>query len=172
MRTRRRILVLEAAEVEVAPVAIPTPAAAVLIPVSVAPPGGAVAIEDVPLKALDILVVIVAQKLKKKVDEISLSKSIKDLVGGIAPEKGEELPLDELGSALGSAHSGSLGKYTNGMVSRMVSSKLPGGFNASAVKAYLSKSWGLGPSRVDGVLLLATTMEPAKRIGSEPEAKT
>jgi fatty acid synthase subunit alpha, fungi type len=54
----------------------------------------------------------------------------------------------------------------------MVSSKLPGGFNASAVKAYLSISWGLGPSRADGILLLATTMEPAKRIGSEPEAKT
>jgi fatty acid synthase subunit alpha, fungi type len=179
----------EAAGVEAAPVATPTPAATTPTPVAVTPPGGAVAIEDVPIKALDILVVIVAQKLKKKVDEISLSKSIKDLVGGkstlqneilgdlqqefsAAPEKGEELPLDELGSALGSAHSGSLGKYTNGMVSRMVSSKLPGGFNASAVKAYLSKSWGLGSSRADGVLLLATTMEPAKRIGSEPEAKT
>jgi fatty acid synthase subunit alpha, fungi type len=58
----------------------------------------------------------VAQKLKKQVDEIPLSKSVKDLVGvggkstlqneilgdlqqefASAPEKGEELPLEELG---------------------------------------------------------------------------
>jgi fatty acid synthase subunit beta len=28
--------------------------------------------------------------------------------------------------------------------------------------AYLSKSWGLGSSRSDGVLLLETTLEPPK----------
>jgi 3-oxoacyl-ACP reductase-like protein len=55
---------------------------------------------------------------RKKVDEIPLSKCIEDLVGGkstlqneilgdlqleftSAPEKGEELPLEELVSALG-----------------------------------------------------------------------
>ncbi|OBZ72636.1 Fatty acid synthase subunit alpha [Grifola frondosa] len=49
---------------------------------------------------------------------------------------------------------------------------MPGGFNLSAIKAYLSKAWGLGPSRADGVLLLGTTMEPAKRLGSEADART
>jgi fatty acid synthase subunit alpha len=48
---------------------------------------------------------------------------------------------------------------------------MPGGFNSSVIKGYLSKSWGLGPSREDGVLLLGTTMEPTKRLGSEAEAK-
>ena len=38
--------------------------------------------EDVPIKAINILLIIVAQKLKKRMDEIPLSKSIKDLVGG------------------------------------------------------------------------------------------
>jgi fatty acid synthase subunit alpha len=110
---------------------------------SVAPPvpsGPSVAIEDVPIKAVDILLVVVAQKLKKKVNEIPLSKSIKDLVGGkstlqneiigdlqnefaSAPDKGEELPLEELGSALATGHSGSLGKYTTGLVSRMISTQ-------------------------------------------------
>jgi fatty acid synthase subunit alpha len=47
-------------------------------PVSSSP---SIVIEDAPIKAVDILTVIVAQKLKK-VDEIPLSKSIKDLVGG------------------------------------------------------------------------------------------
>jgi len=74
-------------------------------------------VDDVPIKANDILNVIVAQKLKK-VEEVPLSKSIKDLVRGkstlqneilgdlqmeftSAPEKGEELPLEELDAALG-----------------------------------------------------------------------
>ncbi|TFK33214.1 fatty acid synthase [Crucibulum laeve] len=165
--------------------------AATAAPVASAPPasGPVASIEDVPIKALDILIVIVAQKLKKKVDEVPLTKTIKDLVGGkstlqneilgdlqqefsSAPEKGEELPLEELGSALGTGFSGVLGKYSTGLVSRLVGGKMPGGFNASAIKSYLSKSWGLGPSRADGVLLLATTLEPAKRLASEAEAKS
>ncbi|KAI0941408.1 hypothetical protein AcW1_003308 [Taiwanofungus camphoratus] len=48
---------------------------------------------------------------------------------------------------------------------------MPGGFNMSAIKSYLSKTWGLGPSRGDGVLILGTTMEPSKRLASEVDAK-
>ena len=58
-------------------------AAAAPAPVAVAASTGPVAsIEDVPVKAIDILLVIIAQKLKKRIDEIPLSKTIKDLVGG------------------------------------------------------------------------------------------
>ncbi|KAK0213643.1 fatty acid synthase alpha subunit-like protein, partial [Armillaria fumosa] len=167
-------------EEEVVAESVPVHSAPVPTPIA-ASSGPAAAIEDAPIKALDILHVIVAQKLKKSVSEVPLSKSIKDLneiLGDLqlefssAPEKGEELPLEELGSALSSSFGGALGKYTSGLVSRMVGGKMPGGFNSSAVKAHLSKSWGLGPSRSDGVLLLATTMEPPKRLASEPEAKT
>jgi fatty acid synthase subunit alpha len=170
--------------------ALPSPAS---LPVAVSGPPSAgapvAAISDEPLVALDTLRVIIAQKLKKKVDEIPLTKTIKDLVGGkstlqneilgdlqlefsSAPEKGEELPLDELGAALSAGYSGTLGKYTSGMISRLVAGKMPGGFNVSAIKGYLSKTWGLGPLRGDGVLLLAVTQEPAKRLGSEAEAKS
>ncbi|TIC66451.1 hypothetical protein E3Q02_01872 [Wallemia mellicola] len=172
----------------------PTPAAPVPTPAAAAPApapsaGGAPAdIPDEPLKATDTLRIIIAQKLKKGVSEVQLGKSIKDLVGGKstlqneilgdlqtefgnAPEKGEELPLDELGSALNVGYSGSLGKFTAGLVSRMVGSKMPGGFNLSSVKTHLSKTWGLGPQRQEAALLFAVTMEPAKRLGSEPEAK-
>ena len=81
-----------------------TPVAVIAAPIS---NHTAVAIEDEPLKATDTLRTIVAQKLKKKPEEVPLSKSIKDLVGGkstlqneilgdlqlefsSAPEKGEE----------------------------------------------------------------------------------
>ena len=49
---------------------------------------------------------------------------------------------------------------------------MPGGFNASAIKSYLLKSWGLGPSCSDSVLLLAMTLEPPKCLGSEVEVKS
>jgi fatty acid synthase subunit alpha, fungi type len=155
----------------------PTPA-----PIAVsAPSGPATSVEDVPIKANDVLNVIVAQKLKK-VDEVPVSKSIKELVGGkstlqneflgdLQMEFGEELPLEELGAALDVGYSGSLGKCTSGLISRMVSGKMPGGFNITSIKGHLSKAWGLGPSRFDVVLLLGITMEPAKRLGSEAEAK-
>ena len=48
---------------------------------------------------------------------------------------------------------------------------IPGGFNTSSIKGYLAKTWGLGPSRSDGVLLLATTLEPPKHLASKAEAK-
>jgi fatty acid synthase subunit alpha len=177
----------EAAPTAAAPTAPAAAPAAVATP---APPaGGAAAVADAPITATEVLAVIVAQKLKKGVNEIPMSKSIKDLVGGkstmqneilgdlqlefaSAPEKGEELPLEELGSALAANFAGSLGKYTTGLVSRVVGGKMPGGFNMTAIKGHLSRAWGLGPSRSDGALLLGTTMEPPKRLGSEAEAKT
>lgn len=166
--------------VTAAPVAVAAPAASA---------GPAVAVPDEPLKAVETLRVLVAQGLKKPLSEVPLSKAIKDLVGGkstlqnellgsaqaefgSAPDKAEEMPLDELGAALGSSYSGTLGKHTSGLVSRLIGSKMPGGFGMSGVKSHLTKAWGLGPGRIDGVLLMAVTMEPSKRLGSEAEAKT
>ncbi|CAE6423597.1 unnamed protein product [Rhizoctonia solani] len=172
------------------PAAASAPVAAPVVTAPVVPAGGAAAaIPDEPLKAVDTLRVIIAQKLKKRVDEVPISKAIKDLVGGkstlqneilgdlqlefsSAPEKGEELPLDELGAALSVGYTGALGKHTNGLVSRMIGGKMPGGFNATTAKTHLSKTWGLGPARSDAALLLGVTMEPAKRLGSEAEAKS
>ncbi|EPQ27448.1 uncharacterized protein PFL1_04986 [Pseudozyma flocculosa PF-1] len=176
---------------ESAPAAAAAPVAAAPAPSAPAPASGGGAAADVPdepLKAVDTVRAILAQKLKKSIADVPLSKSIKDSVGGKSvlsnelvsdllaefgnlPERGEELPLEELGGALQAGYSGALGKHTSGLVTRVVGGKLPGGFNMSSVKAHLQKTWGLGPGRTDGVLLVATTMEPAKRLGSEPEAK-
>ncbi|CCO34690.1 fatty acid synthase subunit alpha, fungi type [Rhizoctonia solani AG-1 IB] len=54
----------------------------------------------------------------------------------------------------------------------MIGGKMPGGFNVTTAKAHLNKTWGLGPARSDAALLLGVTMEPAKRLGSEAEAKS
>jgi fatty acid synthase subunit alpha, fungi type len=59
--------------------------AAAAAPVAAAPPpssGPAAAVADEPVSATDVLRAIVAQKLKKPLLDIPLSKAIKDLVGG------------------------------------------------------------------------------------------
>ncbi len=163
----------EEAEAEAAPAAEASASAPVAAaPVAAAAPapaaasGGAAAAEvpDEPLKAVDTVRAILAQKLKKSISEVPLSKSIKDSVGGKSvlsnelvsdllaefgnlPERGEELPLEELGGALQAGYSGNLGKTTSSLITRTVGGKLPGGFNLSAVKSHFQKAWGLGAGR-------------------------
>jgi fatty acid synthase subunit alpha, fungi type len=85
---------------DVAPAIALAPVQTAAAPVTV-PSGPAMSVDDVPIKANDVLNVIVAQKLKKKVEEVPLSKSIKDLVGGKSTLQNEILgdPQMELTSA-------------------------------------------------------------------------
>ncbi len=66
-----------------APTSAPAGAAA---PAAAAPPppsaGPAAAVADAPVSAVDIVRSLIAQKLKKPLSDIPLSKAIKDLVGG------------------------------------------------------------------------------------------
>lgn len=65
------------------PAAASAPAAAA--PVAAAPAAGAgpaAQVPDVPVQAVEIVHTLVAQKLKKSLADVPLSKAIKDLVGG------------------------------------------------------------------------------------------
>lgn len=62
-----------------APAQSSAPAAAPLPPSS----GPAAAVDDAPVQAVDIVRALIAQKLKKPLADIPLSKAIKDLVGGM-----------------------------------------------------------------------------------------
>lgn len=63
------------------------PAAAAAAPIAVAAPppsaGPAAAVADAPVTAVDIVRSLIAQKLKKGLNDVPLSKAIKDLVGGM-----------------------------------------------------------------------------------------
>ncbi|KAH7070174.1 hypothetical protein FB567DRAFT_507214 [Paraphoma chrysanthemicola] len=163
-------------------------AAAAPIAAPAAGTGPAAQVPDAPVTATDILRALVAQKLKKPLMDIPLSKAIKDLVGGKStlqneilgdlgkefgstPEKPEDTPLDELGASMQATFNGSIGKQSSSLIARMVSSKMPGGFNITAVRKHLETRWGLAQGRQDGVLLLAITNEPAARLGSEADGK-
>lgn len=178
------------------PVAAAAPAAAPIqtaapVPIpTAAPTTAAAAITDEPIKPIQIIHALIAHKLKKPIEQISLSKTIKDLVGGKStvqneivgdlgkefagatlPDKPEELPLEELADAIPtSANGGSLGKHTTSLVARLISAKFSGGLGVTKVKKYLSDRWGLGTGRQDAVLVLALTLEPKARFGSESES--
>ena len=66
--------------------AAPNPSSAPAQSSAPAPPppssGPAAAVDDTPVQAVDIVRSLIAQKLKKPLAEIPLSKAIKDLVGG------------------------------------------------------------------------------------------
>lgn len=62
--------------------ATPPAAAAPVVTAPVQSSGPAAQVPDAPVSAVDILRALVAQKLKKPLLEIPLSKAIKDLVGG------------------------------------------------------------------------------------------
>ncbi|KAF1921272.1 hypothetical protein BDU57DRAFT_510005 [Ampelomyces quisqualis] len=166
----------------------PAAAAAAPVAASAASAGPAAQVPDEPVTATDILRALVAQKLKKPLMDIPLSKAIKDLVGGKStlqneilgdlgkefgstPEKPEDTPLDELGASMQQTFNGQLGKQSASLIARMVSSKMPGGFNITAVRKHLETRWGLAQGRQDAVLLLAITNEPAARLGSEADGK-
>ena len=69
--------------VEGAPATSSAPAAPAAAPIpQAAGSGPAAAVPDAPVTAVEILRVLVAQKLKKPLADIPLSKAIKDLVGG------------------------------------------------------------------------------------------
>ncbi|KAI1082891.1 hypothetical protein F5B20DRAFT_530768 [Whalleya microplaca] len=169
----------------------PAPAAASAAVAAAPPPpsaGPAEAVPDTPVTALEIVRALIAQKLKKPFLEVPLGKAIKDLVGGKStlqneilgdlgkefgstPEKPEDTPIDELSGLMQATFNGQLGKQSQSLIARLISSKMPGGFNMTSARKYLESRWGLGPGRQDGVLTLAMTMEPPARLGSENDAK-
>ncbi|KAJ2655117.1 fatty acid synthase alpha subunit Lsd1 [Coemansia sp. RSA 1199] len=83
------------------------------------------------------------------------------------PDKAEDIPLKELGATIGT--SSGLGKCTQPLVTRMLSTKMPGGFSATQVRDHLQTVYGLGQQRQDAVLLMALTMEPATRLSSNSD---
>ncbi|RKF59343.1 Fatty acid synthase subunit alpha [Erysiphe neolycopersici] len=155
---------------------IATPANTVPVPLAAGP---VAQIPDAQVSAIDIVRTLVAQKLKKPLLEVPLSKSTlqNEILGdlgkefGSTPEKPEDTPLDELGASMQATFNGQLGKQSSSLIARLISSKMPGGFNITTARKYLESRWGLASGRQDAVLLLALTMEPPARLGTDIEAK-
>ncbi|EEA22510.1 3-oxoacyl-[acyl-carrier-protein] synthase, putative [Talaromyces marneffei ATCC 18224] len=148
----------------------------------------AATVDDIPMTATDIVIVVVAQKLRKQFDQIPVTKSIQELSGGKStlqneivgdlgtelgslPDGSEDMPLTALGTALAGAFKGRPGKQVSSLISKLLSSKMPASFNQQAIRQYLSSRWGLGPQRQDTAISYSITLEPASRLTSVDAAK-
>ncbi|PWY68836.1 fatty acid synthase subunit alpha [Aspergillus eucalypticola CBS 122712] len=140
-------------------------------------------IEDKTIAAIDIIVALIAHKLKKSLHDIDLSQTIKKLVGGRStleneivgdigaefgsiPDASEDTPLSELAQSIESQGSWKkgLGKTTQTLVNRMVSAKMPAGLGSGEVRVHLLNKYGLQTGRQDAVLLRAAVQQPAARL--------
>ena len=168
-------------------VAVPSASRSPAIP---KPTGSAAAtkVTDVPVTAREVVQSLVARKLNKAVDALNSGQSIKDLTGGKSalqneligilgeefgslPGGAEDLPISSLSESIGSTFLGSLGRESNSMVSKLISTRMPAGFSQNTIREYLELTWGLGTARQTGVLLFAVTVEPPSRLASIPAAK-
>lgn len=143
---------------------------------------------DRPLRAMDVLHPLIAQKLKKDLQSVNPESTIKELVGGKStmqneiigdlekefdgvPEKAEDVPLVELGAILDSGFPKKLGKQSLALVGKMISTKMPGGFSLTNARTYLHEKWGFSIGEQDGCLVFSLLTEPISRISSEAAAK-
>ncbi|KAJ1743145.1 fatty acid synthase alpha subunit Lsd1 [Coemansia sp. RSA 1086] len=145
------------------------------------------ALEDVPVPTVDVIRAIIASKNKQTFQHIPANQSIKaqssgksimqnEILGELEkefgskmPDKSEELPINELAAVLGNTVV-SLGKCTQSLVSRLFSSKMPGGYSLKHIRDKLQSLYGLGHQRQDALLLHALAMEPKSRLASDNEA--
>ncbi|OOF94224.1 hypothetical protein ASPCADRAFT_6912 [Aspergillus carbonarius ITEM 5010] len=160
-------------------------APAVTAPTAAAPAAAPASVPDTPLTAGDLVLALTAQKLKKPFDQVPLDKSIRDLSGGKStlqneligdleaelghlPDNSETVALETLSTL---PCSGQLGKPMTSLVARLISSKMPAGYNQQAIRQHLLTRWGLESQRQTAILCYATTLEPAARL-ADPAAAT
>ncbi|KAF1774831.1 HotDog domain [Phytophthora cactorum] len=152
-------------------------------PVASAAPAAA----DAPVAALHVLRVLLAVRLNKELAEIKEDTDVKTLCagksavqneilgdlekefGGGVPEGAGEVPLKELASKFSGYNT--LGKVTNGLINKLVASKMPGGFTMSSIKEYLSSEKGLGAGRMESVLAHSLLLAPQARFKSDADAR-
>ena len=159
----------------------PAPAAVMAAPVSMAP------LEDVPVSAQLVLRIMVALKMNKTLAEVTATSTVHALAGGKSalqnevlgdlekefgnsPDNAAEMSIDELAKTIGAGYQ-PLGPASQGLINKLISTKMPGGFGMGGVKTHLTSERTLGPQRIDAVLLVGLTSPPAARLDGEDAAK-
>ncbi|KZF20965.1 3-oxoacyl-synthase [Xylona heveae TC161] len=142
---------------------------------------------DVPLSAEDVVLVVVASKLRGPVWNIDGLKSIRTLSGGKStlqneivgdlstelgklPEGVEDYALNGLATTMNESYSHQPKDYIQGLISSFVATKMPAGLSQSMIRDYLSTKWGLGQGRQNAVLCWAAAAPPPVRFQSRRSA--
>ncbi|CAK4087363.1 unnamed protein product [Aphanomyces euteiches] len=69
-------------------------------------------------------------------------------------------------------HDLAAGKYSTSTVVKMLSAKLPGGFSASQLRAYMTQERFFGPKRIEIAMIHSLANAPDARFATEADAKT
>ncbi|KAK8039548.1 hypothetical protein PG993_007959 [Apiospora rasikravindrae] len=168
----------------VAPVKVANAPPVAIVPVPTAPG----TIIDKDLSTTDIILTLVAQKLRRAFDEVPVGDTIQGLSGGKStleneligdlaaefgdlPDGSESTPIATLGEKLSPGFSGKLGASSKKLVERFVSSKLPAGFGQTELTTYVASRWSLGANSRTAVQCFCVTMEPAARLSDVGQAQ-
>ncbi|KAE8395549.1 hypothetical protein BDV23DRAFT_145171 [Aspergillus alliaceus] len=138
---------------------------------------------DISLSASHIVLAMTAQKLRRPFDQIPMDKTIRELSGGKStlqnelvgdlvaefgrvPEGVEDMPLIELGETLQGGFGGKPAKQMTTLIARLISSKMPAGFNQQSMENHICSRWGFTKPHSIIPICLATTIEPTTRLGN------
>ncbi|KAF0712712.1 hypothetical protein As57867_004700, partial [Aphanomyces stellatus] len=147
-----------------------------------------VSVVDEPVRAEHVLQVFLATRLKKPLREIHDTSSIQSLTGGKSALQNEivgdiEKEFDVTVERMSEIHLATLkqmfpkydhlGRVFSNLVNDTIRKCMPGGFNISHVKRYLTSVHGLGPGRISSVLMHSLLFPPApSRHANESTAKS
>lgn len=89
------------------------------------------------------------------------------------PERSEELSLKDLGETLSVINpERRLGKQTNMLLHRVISTTMPGDFSINKLRKYLENRWGFAIGRQDTVLLSSISSPPKGRLQDAKDVST
>lgn len=100
-----------------------------------------------------------------------------ELIGDIGaefkalPDGSEDLSLASLGASCENQFTGQPGKQMAALISKLISSKMPAGFNQVVMREHLESFWGLGQGRQSTTICFAVTMAPPSRLENADAAK-
>eukprot|EP00397_Hematodinium_sp_SG-2012_P000216 GEMP01000216.1.p1 GENE.GEMP01000216.1~~GEMP01000216.1.p1 ORF type:complete len:2535 (+),score=668.96 GEMP01000216.1:959-7606(+) len=144
-------------------------------------------IRDAPLAAVDFIKTIIAIKLQIPIASIMDTKTLREISGGKSAlqneivaditselgemtslENGDELSVDDVAKQF--SNYSTFGPVSTGLISKMMSSKMPSGFGMSALRTHLTEQRLLPPGHLQSVLLHALTMQPESRLADDNTA--
>ncbi|KAE8415217.1 hypothetical protein BDV36DRAFT_298295 [Aspergillus pseudocaelatus] len=143
---------------------------------------------DVSLSSSHIALAMTAQKLRRPFDKVTMGKTIRELSGGKStlqnelvgdlviefgrvPEGVEDMTLVALGEALQGIFVGKPAKQMATLIARLISRKMPAGFNQISMQDYICSRWGFSKSHSLVPICLAITIEPIARLANADAAQ-
>ncbi|KAE8312700.1 hypothetical protein BDV41DRAFT_588770 [Aspergillus transmontanensis] len=155
-----------------------------------APPSRASPSVDVSLSSSHIALAMTAQKLRQPFDKVAMGRTVRELSGGMGkstlqnelvgdlvaefgrvPEGVEDMTLNALGEALQGVFAGKPAKHMTSLIARLISRKMPAGFNQNSIQDYICSRWGFSKAHSLVPICLAITIEPTARLANADAAQ-